>query len=156
MFVMVANENMFPRQTIPGDMMSAVRTFPRKQVSRRGEILDLGQGLIESSHFLADILFQASATCAASHIHSFDIVNYYQRYPLFTATMKRTRSKSAVDPQGSVVVLEDRAPSERQIPRDTASGFITPPIEGGRRPSKLRRHGSKLMAALRSLTNSSK
>jgi protein-serine/threonine kinase len=39
-------------------------------------------------------------------------------------------------------------------PQQPRNGLITPPPEGGLRPSKIRRHGSKIMSVLRSLTNS--
>jgi hypothetical protein len=70
-----------------------------------------------------------------------------------TPNMKRSRNPEGSSP-GDFIIYEDDfgAPLERHPP----SGLLTPPQECTRRPSKLRRHGSKIMSVLRSLTNSGK
>jgi hypothetical protein len=73
--------------------------------------------------------------------------------------MKRTRSKTGDRPD--TLIYEDGAPLERQPGKGcavTAFELLTPPDSPERcdRPSKFRRHGSKLMSVLRSLTNSGK
>jgi hypothetical protein len=67
--------------------------------------------------------------------------------------MKRSRNQEGTVP-GDFIIYEDDfgAPLERQ----PLSGLINPPQENTRRPSKLRRNGSKIMSVLRSLTNSGK
>lgn len=77
-------------------------------------------------------------------------------------TMKRFRSVPADrNPSISTVELqEEGAPLVRCKNVEPDKGIRTPPISpespGDLRPSKLRRHGSKLVSALRSMTNSSK
>jgi hypothetical protein len=70
--------------------------------------------------------------------------------------MKRVRSKTGDRPD--TLVYDDGAPLERQPGRECAIALLTPPESPERfdPPSKFRRHGSKLMSVLRSLTNSGK
>lgn len=70
---------------------------------------------------------------------------------------KSSKRKSASGP--GFTIHEDAAPVELSPPANTtANGPITPtfPPEPELRPSKMRRHGSKLLLALRSMTNSGK
>jgi hypothetical protein len=71
--------------------------------------------------------------------------------------MTSTRSHTGNPPSFSI--YEDGAPLEKQQPRDqTVNIFAIPPQlpEAETRSSKVRRHGSKFMDALRTLTNSGK
>lgn len=65
--------------------------------------------------------------------------------------MKRTRSQH--DSPGDFIIYED--PSDKQLERH-ANSLISPTKDGSARKSKIRRHGSKILSALRSLTNSGK
>jgi protein-serine/threonine kinase len=70
--------------------------------------------------------------------------------------MKRGRS---IPPEKlDALLCEDHTPLERQPPRVFMNEPPSPPDspERGGRPSKFRRHGSKLASVLRSLTNSGK
>jgi hypothetical protein len=69
--------------------------------------------------------------------------------------MKRNRSRTGGGGAGSTV-YDGGAPLERQTARAPASALLALPKEEVERLSKVRRHGSRFMAALRSLTNSSK
>jgi hypothetical protein len=69
--------------------------------------------------------------------------------------MKRNHSRTGGGGAGSTV-YDGGAPLERQTARAPASALPTLPNEEVERLSKVRRHGSRFMAALRSLTNSSK
>jgi protein-serine/threonine kinase len=69
--------------------------------------------------------------------------------------MKRTHSRTGGGGAGSTV-YDGGSPLERQRARAPASALLTLPSVEVERPSKVRRHGSRLMAALRSLTNSGK
>lgn len=65
--------------------------------------------------------------------------------------MKRIRSQG--DSPGDFVIYED----EIEEPLDRRSNtLISPSKESSPRPSKIRRHGSKILSVLRSLTNSGK
>jgi hypothetical protein len=68
--------------------------------------------------------------------------------------MKRLRSKTGEKLEA--IACEDGGPLERQSGRRFANHPLTPPgsPERGDRPSKFRRHSTKLMKALGSLTNS--
>ena len=70
--------------------------------------------------------------------------------------MKRLRNKTSNYEASSR--YEDGVPLERQKPAVASSdGLLSPPESPPPeelRPSKLRRHGSRLISALRSLTNS--
>jgi hypothetical protein len=63
--------------------------------------------------------------------------------------MKRSRSHENGPPVIPVIYEDDYGALF-----DHDSGLLTPPPEEMSRPSKMLRHGSKLMSVLRSLTNS--
>lgn len=67
--------------------------------------------------------------------------------------MKRSRLQHDGIPVEHTLLCEENfgSPLEYQQPRN---GLITPPPDPNLRPSKIRRHGSKIMSVLRSLSNS--
>ena len=68
-----------------------------------------------------------------------------------TSGMKRIRSQG--DSPGDFIIYED----EVEEPLDRRSNtLISPSKDSTPRPSKIRRHGSKILSVLRSLTNSGK
>jgi len=95
-----------------------------------------------------------NADCIHSTLLTLIFLPITRHITITSSVMKRTRSQTAG--RSNLPVYEDGAPLERQPATVPRGGLVSPPLSPGGegRPSKLRRHGSKFMSVLRSLTNS--